>query len=319
MGIALQFHPSEYPPAVRAQLKAGLMQHRVPPRFLYESPGQAARWMAYAQQWAPLYQQETIEQLYRDAYDGALAMVEGEALAYVGLGCGDGVKDVVCVQRARERGFQVQASLTDCSPSLLLEAALRPAIGPCQCLVVDLMASLTRGDLVVEEQAMPRLWTCFGMAPTIGHAALLPRLQEWIAPGESLLLSANLLSSAAEADRANVLAQYDNAPAREWYAGYLVDLGIPREEFDLSVVLKELPDVSGAFRIAGTARLHADRTVRPYGMEIPLAAGAEIELFGSERWLPEAWLDCLGSFGFEVRDRWVATTREEGIYLLQRH
>ena len=53
MPVTLTFHDSQYPARVAEQLRQGLRAKKLPGKFLYESPAQAQRWLAYHQAYAP--------------------------------------------------------------------------------------------------------------------------------------------------------------------------------------------------------------------------------------------------------------------------
>ena len=53
MTLAIDFHDSQWPDAVAERLVADLREGQIPGRFLYDSPAQSARWLAYHEAWSP--------------------------------------------------------------------------------------------------------------------------------------------------------------------------------------------------------------------------------------------------------------------------
>ena len=97
----------------------------VPAHCLYESTGQAQRWLAYARAWAPIHRGRNYQQLSRRAYDLAWQTIGNAPFDYVGYGCGDGLKDANFLARCLHRGQLETLRLMDISASLLIEAYQR--------------------------------------------------------------------------------------------------------------------------------------------------------------------------------------------------
>ena len=72
MPVTLTFHDSQYPSQVAAQLRHGLRTRRLPGKFLYESPGQAQRWLVYHQAYSPSRTEPALLTLYQQAFQVAL-------------------------------------------------------------------------------------------------------------------------------------------------------------------------------------------------------------------------------------------------------
>ena len=53
MPVTLTLHDSQYPARTAEQLCQGLYARKLPGKFLYESPAQAQRWLAYHQAYSP--------------------------------------------------------------------------------------------------------------------------------------------------------------------------------------------------------------------------------------------------------------------------
>src|SRR4029434_8635857 len=103
MPVTLTVHDSQYPDSVAEQLRRGLRTRKLPGKFLYDSPAQAQRWLAYHQAYSPSRTEPALLALYQQACAAALQALSPSALHYVSLGCGGGNKDALCLQQARPR------------------------------------------------------------------------------------------------------------------------------------------------------------------------------------------------------------------------
>ena len=102
MPVTLTVHDSQYPDSVATQLRHGLRTKKLPGKFLYESPAQAQRWLAYHQAYSPSRTEPALLALYQQAFQAALQALSPSALHYVSLGCGGGNKDALFLQQAVE-------------------------------------------------------------------------------------------------------------------------------------------------------------------------------------------------------------------------
>ncbi len=279
---------------VRARLIEAVEARRIPGRFLYDSPAQASRYLAYQRAWAP----RALGGLYDRAFAAAIARTE-RPYRWVGLGCGGGARDARFHEMAG-----VPALLTDTSPSLLLEAMER--IVSAEGLAVDLEVQPERAAFG-EDRA---LFGAFGLLPNFEHGSFLGWLSALLRAGEILLLSANL---APDGDRAAIVAQYDNAEARAWYGGALSELGL----FDAEVVVRAA-GTDEVWRIEVEARPRRDQVLSIFDASIPIARDEPLGLFSSTRFTAWALPPIFEAAGLALLEPFVHESGEEGVYLLSK-
>lgn len=315
MPTPIFFHESQYPEAVRAGLVRALTAGRVPGRFLYDSPGQAARWLAYHNAWSPSRTAQEVEGLYEAAFEATRAAHPDGVHTYVGLGCGGGTKDARFLARGARRYVAV-----DTSPALVLEAGAKAAAARADVdvdrLVVDLAARPDRGALLLGPVSGAVVWSAFGLVPNLDAQWLLPWARGLLAPQDSLLLSVNLSPTPYPAAAARIVPQYDNPEARAWYRGALDELGISTADADLELTSRPLADGGAVWRIEFFAELKRAKSLRVFDQTVELEAGQRLEVFHSDRYLPEALPELFAAHGLAVEGEWLASNREEGVYRL---
>ena len=241
MPVTLTVHDSQYPDSVAEQLRRGLRTRKLPGKFLYESPAQAQRWLAYHQAYAPSRTEPALLALYQQAFAAALQVLSPSALHYVSLGCGGGNKDALFLQQARLRCASLIFTPMDTSAALVVETMRRiqstvPTLTTAPLVVdlegePDLTAWLSQHETTVHQ----RLLACFGMLPNFPYRAFLPYVRSLMRPGDMLLLSANLSPGLYADAVARILPQYDNPVAHAWYTGLLYSLGFAASQLQLAV------------------------------------------------------------------------------------
>ncbi len=174
-----------------------------------------------------------------------------------------------------------------------------------------------------------RVITCYGMLPNMEHLAFPRWLAGLAGPEDVLLLSANLYrqhgrgggAGVSGEDAAPILAQYDNPPARRWYAGCLAELGLDAADYRLSVEARSLPGAGGgplpgAWRVWVEAEVTRRRPLiwRDEGPPITLEPGTRLAVFHSNRFTPDAAGALLRDAGLRLLERWVHPGGEEGIF-----
>ena len=325
--------PGRSPEQSRAAELALLRDGRVPGRLLYQSPAQSARWLAYHLAWSPSRTDPALRALYRAAARQAARRIGAGARMLVGLGCGGGSKDAEALE-----SLALQASSGAASPAAPLHYV--PVDGSPELTrtaaeaAVARVAGLSVHPLVADLSAYPalpawldtlppgpcaRLFTCYGMLPNTELGAF-PR---WLAglprPGDRLLVSANLSPGGFAAEREAIRAQYDNPPARRWYAGCLEELGLPGGAYELTVTARELEEPAcapgSAWQIEVRAEMSRPTALSWRGETIPFAAGESLAVFHSHRFTADAAQSLLATAGLSVEDRWIHATGEEGIFL----
>jgi|TARA_B000000557_G_C20793301_1_gene452094 hypothetical protein len=255
--------------------------------------------------------------LYERAYDLAWQTIGNAPFDYVGYGCGDGLKDANFFGSMPSPGQLETLRLMDISASLLIEAYQRLQSLKPEAWVVNL-ASMSDGLFQRSETPQrPLLLSCLGMLPTLGHRHLLPFLTGQLRPGDLLLLSANLSPSSNPTGRQHILTQYDNEPAMQWYAGYLIELGLPRDGFSCRATTQDLEGVEGGFRIQVMAHLKKELSLSLSGARINWAVDDSVDLFRSERWTSNGLRILFQTHGLQCLEALESEDQEEGLYLLQ--
>lgn len=311
----IDIHPSQRPDAVERRLFEALLSRRLPARFLYDSPAQASRWLAYHAAWSPSRTEASLLALYERSFDLALDELPGSSeLTYVSLGCGGGTKDARFLERASSRRHPVHVVLTDTSPSLVEEAMNKCAAAEPRGLVVDLEARPSRGELAIGPSS-PVLFTAFGMVPNLDADDFLRWLASILAPSDRALVSANLHPTPWPEAEDAILPQYDNREARAWYQGALDELGLTNATLRIEG-RPSRPD-GQAWRIEVEAVANEPARLGPLGDEGNLEPGERLALFFSNRFTPDAFSDALRAAGLEPIERLLFDREEEGIWLVR--
>jgi uncharacterized SAM-dependent methyltransferase len=329
--LPLTLHASAWPEAQRTALLEALRAGRVPGAHLYQSPAQAQRWLAYHAAWSPSRADAALHEVYAAAARAAAARVSGPALV-LGLGSGGGRKDarLLAALTPGARGAPLHYAPVDASAALAAEAALhvraeRPGTLP-HLLVADLETLPALGPWLAGTGvgALPRVLTCYGMLPNMDAG----RFPAWVAgllrAEDALLISANLSPRGLATDGARIAAQYDNPPARAWYAGALSELGVAAAAHALEIGAEPLPaplaglPANAAWQVAVRARLREALTLAVHGERLDYPAGQRLAVFHSLRFTAEGARALLEGAGLRVRERWLGAGGEEGVFLCTR-
>ncbi len=325
--LELTVHRSALPERSAAGLLRQLRRGTLPGWWLYQSPAQARRWAAYHRAYAPSRTDHRMAALFREAFTWTAARMGGAPTALVGLGCGDGRKDRELLKfLTRSAGPQPRSGLAyfplDSSPPLVREAALRvkkalPAVR-LRALVADLSSEPALRRWLPPRLSGPRLFTCFGVVPTLDSRSFPRYLGHLPARGDGLLLSANLSPEGLEADRALILPQYDNPPAHRWYEGALEALGVPAGAAVLAVGAEPLAPDGSAWRVVVEAVFRERVSLNGLGKVLVLPRGARLEVFFSNRFTAPAFRKVLASAGLTREREWIHPSGEEGVFFCTR-
>jgi uncharacterized SAM-dependent methyltransferase len=324
MPVTLTVHDSQYPAQVTAQVLHGLRTRRLPGKFLYDSPAQAQRWLAYHQAYSPSRTEAALLDLYQQAFQAALRRAPGSSLHYISLGCGGGTKDTLFLQHAMAQCPRLHFTPMDVSVALVVETMLRlqSALPPLASvpLVVDLEAE---PDLlpVLEHNEPPgitRVLACFGMLPNFAYHTFLPYLRRLMRPNDLLLLSANLSPLPYPAGVPHILPQYDNPFAYAWFRGLLDSLGLPAAGLDVTVQAHALSADGQVWQIRAEAQCQQHVHLTLYGERFEFPAGDRLQLFFSNRFTPQIMPQLLAEAGLTVVETFLFASQEEGIYLCTR-
>jgi len=324
MPVTLTVHDSQYPDRVAEQWRRGLRTRQLPGKFLYESPAQAQRWLAYHQAYSPSRTEPALLALYQQAFQAALQALSPGALHYVSLGCGGGNKDALFLQQAGPRCLSLIFTPMDTSAALVVETMLRiPSPLPTLTtapLVVDLEGEpdLTPWLSRHETAAHQRLLACFGMLPNFPYRTFLPYVRSLMRPGDMLLLSANLSPGLYADAVARILPQYDNPCAHAWYAGLLDSLGFAASQIQLAVHTHLLRPDGHIWQIRAEATVGQLVQLTLYGETFTFTAGEVLEVFFSNRFTPQVMSEVLTEAGLTLFRTFLFDSQEEAIYLCAR-
>lgn len=321
MPITLTFHDSQYPARVAEQLRHGLRTRRLPLKFLYDSPAQARRWLAYHQAYSPSRTESDLIALYQQAFQVALNTLQPEALHYISLGCGGGKKDVLFLRQARSQCQTLHFTPTDISAALVLETMLhiQDALPDLQSspYVLDLEAQpdLTSVFAPYETAASKRVLSCFGMIPNFEYHAFLPYIRRLMRPGDLLLLSVNLSPRPFDVSRTHILPQYDNPLAHAWFSGLLDSLGFPSSQIRITVQAAPLRADGEVWQIQAYATCLQSMTVTVYEESFTFTPDEHLHLFFSNRFTPQVMPHILEDAGLHPIETLLLNSHEEGIYV----
>lgn len=327
---------SQFPEAVRRDLLASLRSRSINHKFHYDSFKQTQKWLALHEACSPARTDPQCAAIYNEGFAAAVRRLHSSRIHLIGLGCGGGQKDTALLQVLHDAGRVVSYTPSDVSTAMVLVArqAAARVVPDARCFPVvcdlatakDLPAIFTEGDAsadeqtassLVEQSALARVFTFFGMLPNFEPELILPKLAGPIRVGDWLLLSANLAPGpdyAAGVER--VLPLYDNALTRDWLMTFLWDLGVEKGDGELRFGIEE---VGGPIRLR---RIRADFTfVRERILEVEaerfdFEAGASIRMFFSYRHTPELVREVVEPYGLRVVEEWVTPSQEEGVFLI---
>jgi uncharacterized SAM-dependent methyltransferase len=323
MPVTLTFHDSQYPHRLAAQLQQGLRSRRLSSKFLYASPAQAQRWLAYHQAYSPSRTEADLLHLYVQAFRAAMHAHAAADVHYISLGCGGGTKDTLFLQEARRRCRRLRFTPMDTSAALVIETMLRlqatlPELSGDSCpLVVDLevQPELTSLFAAAETPDTRRILACFGMIPNFDYRTFLSYVCSLMRPGDLLLLSANLSPQPFPDAVEHILPQYDNAPARAWFMGLLNSLGFPDADLELRIEARSLQDDGQVWQITAASHFLRQVQVTLYDDTLVFPAGEQLQLFFSNRFTPQAMPQVLQAAGLSALETSLFASGEEGIYV----
>lgn len=316
--VNVAIHPSQFPDAVRRDLRESLRTREVNHKFHYDSVKQTQKWLALHQAHSPSRNDADGAAVYDRSFEAAAAHIESRKIQLIGLGCGGGQKDTRLLRLLKSRGKEISYVPCDVSSAMVLtarQAAL--AVVPeerCFPVVCDLAGT---EDLVQTFSAHhPALVTFFGMIPNFEPEMILPKLASLIGAEDWLLFSANLAPGTDyEAGVKKILPQYDNPLTRDWLSAFLFDLGVEPRDGELRF---EIEDVKGLKRVVARFHFVHSRTVAVEEERFEFRASESIRLFFSYRYTPELVREVLARNGLTVIDQWIAKSEEEGVFLCRR-
>jgi L-histidine N-alpha-methyltransferase len=316
-------HSSQFPERIKQDLLDSLRARDLKQKFHYETVKQAQQWLALHEAYSPARRDPGCVEIYAQAARESAGLMQENIVHVIGLGCGGGQKDTTVLSELRRSGKTVLYTPCDSSLQMVLVAqghASRTLKGlQCQPLVCDLagcssLPAILKGfDPVGSE----RLITLFGVLHNFDPEDILPRIVNAVRSQDSLLISANLTPGKDyEAGLRTILPQYNNDLTREWLLTALLDLGIERNDGEMSVALVKSP--AGLGRIEGRFDFRRQREIKVYGESFHFKRGESIRVFISDRYTPEIVRKTMNEFGLSVTREWIASSGEEGVFLCNR-
>jgi uncharacterized SAM-dependent methyltransferase len=316
-------HPSQFPEALRRDLRVSLQRREVNHKFHYDSPRQTDQWLALHKAFSPSRHDADCAGSYDLAFAQVVAALRAHRVHLIGLGCGGGQKDTRLLRQLQAAGCRISYTPSDVSVAMTLvarAAALAVLPAPdCAPLVCDLA---TTDDLptVLESLTQPdcrRVLTFFGMIPNFEPAEILPRLAACLRADECLLFSANLAPGADyQAGVERVLPQYDNALTRDWLLTFLRDRGVATTVGEVRFAIETTP--AGWKRIVARFHFSADTCVPLEQERFEFRAGESVRLFFSYRYPAAGIVTLLRAHGFQVQAQWITRSAEEGVFVCKR-
>ncbi|MGO8701466.1 MAG: L-histidine N(alpha)-methyltransferase [Limisphaerales bacterium] len=313
-------HASQFPDAVQRGLLEGLRSRRIPPKYLYESRQQAAKWLALHEAFSPARNDPEATAIYDRSYHAAAKLLPQGPMRLIGLGCGGGQKEGRLLAVLAGQGEAISYTPCDASLPLVITSA-QQAEGMakvCRPLLCDLAMA---DDLAhVFDEIEPRhracLFTFFGIIPNFEPDLIMAKLCALLREGDLLLFSANLAPGPSyDAGVERVFCGYDNRETREWLLAFVTDLGIERSDGVLELYIEE---ASGLRRIAADFRFHRQRAFYVEGEQIEFDGGESLRLFFSFRYTPAQVQRLLRARQIVVLEQWVTPSEEEGVFLCRK-
>ncbi|HYG25154.1 MAG TPA: L-histidine N(alpha)-methyltransferase [Verrucomicrobiae bacterium] len=322
--VSVLIHESQFPSRLRTELLESFRTQKVNHKFLYDSVRQTSRWQAVHEACSPAHNDPEIRAVYDRGFEYAATRLLASQVELVALGCGGGHKDARFLQVLRRSNKAIACFPCDVSTPMVLTAreTILNAVPSIHCspVVCDLASVQDSAELFPRPSSCEtrRFVTFFGMIPNFEPSVILPRLAAMLSRDDLLLFSANLAPGPDYAEGLRrVLPQYDNAPTREWLFGFLYDHGVEPHDGELRFSVVE-PDGNGLKRIEATFSFQRACSIRVEGESFSFSPGDAFRLFFSYRYTPGLLETELQKHGLIVRERWVAHSGEEGVFLVVR-
>jgi len=316
--IPIVVHRSQFPRAVEQSLRQSLRDRKINHKFHYNSYQQVSQWLAVHERYSPARTDPECQAIYDHAFTAATRQT-GRKVHIVGLGAGGGQKDVRLLELLAQQRKTVSYSPLDISAPMVLSAALaaKPLVHNPTPIMADLAEADDLGHLLDQTIAKEcgRLYTFFGMIPNFEPDAILPRLATLLPNESSLLFSANLApGSDYRAGVEGIKRLYANEETEAWLLTFLLDLGFKKSDGEMAWSIE-----GGAYlRLTAEFELKRDRSIRVSGEAFDFRVGEKIRLFFSYRYTADLIRELLRDHGFEVSERWITASQEEGVFLCRR-
>jgi len=283
------------------QFAAAWRQRFLDEKFFYWFPLSVLAWLELCRGNQPYRNYSRSQELVRGHAAEIAGKDGGGSIELVGLGAGQGDKDLLLLESWRQSGRQARYLSVDASLSLL-ELGLAAAAGagfPARGLKADL-ASAATFQALAGSAGEPRLYAVLGNTLGVIHPlGLLDALGSLLRPQDRLLVDGEVF------DPQGTLAGYDNPVNRRFAFSPLAAVGL-EEGRDGTLVFE-----SG--RDEGEEGLHVlSKHFRPArrldivvaGRRIELAAGEKVAMHGSYKYSLDAFPRILRRGGFRLLEQY---------------
>lgn len=320
----LTIHRSQFPEAVREDLRASLRSRQIRHKFHYDGVKQTQKWLELHEAYSPARTDPSCAAVYDEACQAAADMFRGRKVQVVGLGCGGGRKDIRLLESLKLEGAEPKYLATDVSAAMVLVARTRalPVISEAHfgALVCDLEDAPDLPEVLdtLTDPDLPRLFTFFGMMPNFEPARIVPLLARLQRPGDICLVSANLAPGPDYAEGVRrILPLYDNPLTKEWLMMLPIDLGIEKGQAHAAFSVEDAGPDGSLKRI--TADLVFDQGARICldSERFDFKPGEKIRLFFSYRHTPRLLAGTFLPHGLCVGKEWITHAGDEGVFLVR--
>lgn len=317
-------HESASPEFIRERIVSSLRAGCLYPHLLYSGLRQASLWMALHHSVSPAQRDAGCVGMYESAFQHALESLRGNVAHVVSLACGDGTKDVRCLQQIRASHRPALYTPVDFSVDLVLTAARNAARALPGLQSTPLLCDLPRCSVLpavlkhFDPSAAERLILFLGTIHNFWPPDILKSITYPLRAQDQLLFSANLAPQESyEQVLPQILAQYDNQPTRKWLMGALSELALTDADGELRFAINATPEPT-LRKIEAVFRLARGRRVSIFDVAVDLEAGQEISVFFSHRFTPDHLRHFTEQAGLRVEKSWIGADGQEGLFLCKR-
>jgi uncharacterized SAM-dependent methyltransferase len=309
--IDLRFDPSRYPQRYEAALKQNLRERRFDAKWHYETPKQIAAWLRVHEAYSPAQIDKEVQRIYQDAFE---ALSRRSWKQVVSLGCGGAQKDVELFSKMAQGvsdGLPTYTAI-DIGSAMVLTALLAMRTRFSQLKTFGVVADLVSVEEVDFLNDAETLFLLFGLIPNLEPPAFLKLLQRWkIKNG---VMSVNLVS---EEGMKEILLQYDNLLTKQWLSLLPQDLGFTVRPEEIEITWQPCPHFPEFCRIEANYYLRENTNIYFSGENFSFEKREKLQLFYSYRYTKDQLVSWLKSAGVEILESWIASSQEEGVFLVK--